>query len=134
MNLDDFVTFDMPSDPAPYIRHILAMQTHYARWSHADAAERFARMHLHSLLYHRDSCQWFFWNGKRKRWERDALPHILKALENFLALYGQAALCVPGGKREQQRINARSFVHGTWAFVQHKQEFFLKEFPAGDAL
>lgn len=130
MNLDPYTTFGPPTDPAPYIQLILRRDTYYFRWSDLEAAEQFARLHLHSICCRGEKREWLCWNGKR--WERDAVEKIRKAIENFLVIYGEAALTSIGGKagaREQLRVNGVGYRNAVWSCFRVKQEFYQRAFP-----
>lgn len=121
--VQDFSTFNAPRMVDAYITRIQSEATPYGSYTHADAAEIFARWNQTRIRRCKQTGQWLVWDGRV--WKDGALDVVLDALDHFLSIYGQSGLLELGGKAGaaiQKQINAQGFMHGTMAFLENKQE------------
>jgi putative DNA primase/helicase len=123
---EHFTTFAAPRMVEPFVQRIQSEATMYASYTHADAAEIFARWHAANIRRCRQTGQWYCWDGQR--WALNNGDLVFDALEHFCGVYGQAALLEMQGSKglsRQQQINSSSFISGTYALLQFKQELAI---------
>lgn len=124
--LTEFSTFDQPRMVDAFITRIQSEATPYGSYTHADAAEIFARWNKDKIRRCKQTGQWLVWTGRV--WQEDAYDIVLDALDHFLSVYGQSGMLELGGKAGaaiQKAINAQGFMHGAMAFLENKQELAI---------
>jgi len=124
--LNGFTTFAVPALMDPFIQRIQTEATIYGSYTHADAAELFARWHKDCIRRCVETDRWHCWDGKRWR-SSNAMHQTLDALDHFLGVYGQSALLEleKGGLAKQEKINSAAFRAGAFSLLGTKQELVV---------
>jgi putative DNA primase/helicase len=123
---ENFTTFAPPPIVDPYVARIHSEATRNACYTHADAAEIFARWHRGWIWRCKETGHWLAWDGKV--WLGNAQVMVRDALANFLSLYSQAALLEfegQAGRTQQKIINNAGFRRGAWDFLETKQDLAI---------